>query len=352
MAKSTFWVHTHNSTCSIPGFTLINDFVRLSFCTFVFPNPTKFICLSSPHPTPPPAPPPCSVSVSLALGESMNSSERNKTGCFSTILHRLLCTGSCQTYPSDHISETDRKKSLNYQNEDPDSSKVQIKEQNTPGIVARLMGLESLPEISWVSKRDKNADISICRSRSVNSVQCLLEFDLSEALHRRVRTSVSFRELLMLPQNSHGSLLNDETKDIGLKDYEMGHFEVGAERRKNKENVREGVVGKRCNGGKNKKCSKKNEESSKIYPKASSEARNFRGSAKDLGFANSRSVMASKVEKPVKHGNKKDLIDVTALPGKRCRHADKKVEGSQLRKFTFQLSLQYIVGYNLPFKKI
>lgn len=283
----------------------------------------------------------------------MSGSERNKTECFSTILHRLLCTGSCQTHPSDHISETDHKKSLNCQKEDPDSSKVQIKEQHTPGIVARLMGLESLPEINWVSKRDQNADFSICRSRSVNSVQCLLEFDLSEALHRRLRTSVSFRELLMLPQNSHGSLLNHETKDLGLKDYETGHFEVDAERRINKENVREGMVGKRCNGGKNKKCSKKNEESSKIYPKASSEARNFRRSAKGLVFANSRSVMASKVEKPVKHGNKKkDPIDVTALPGKRrCRHADKKVEGSQLRKFSFQLSLQYTVGYDLLFKK-
>ncbi|KAJ0028719.1 hypothetical protein Pint_34860 [Pistacia integerrima] len=122
----------------------------------------------------------------------MSTTQKNDSGCFSCILRRLLCQGSHQTYPSDQIAEpaevefNEPKKEL--------KPETEILTQGAPGIVARLMGLDSLPEASCVPKG--KAPDAVTRSKSVNFMDYLLQFDLAQApQHRRVRTSVSFREV-------------------------------------------------------------------------------------------------------------------------------------------------------------
>lgn len=106
--------------------------------------------------------------------------------CFSGIIRRILCTGSLPTHPSnsDIVPESDIM-ILEKRN-------IQVKGEGTPGVVARLMGLESLPDIKWIPEDAMNF-----RSRSVRSADYFPLFDhlSQESQHRRVKTSVSFREI-------------------------------------------------------------------------------------------------------------------------------------------------------------
>ncbi|THF95646.1 uncharacterized protein LOC114318487 [Camellia sinensis] len=112
----------------------------------------------------------------------MTNSQNSTSKCFSGILRRLLCTGNLPTHPSDLIIDP----TTTFENSKNDF-KTQVK---TPGVVARLMGLDSLPHLNLVPK-----DSSILRSRSVNSVNYFPDFDPTRSHHRRVRTSLSFREV-------------------------------------------------------------------------------------------------------------------------------------------------------------
>ncbi|PON92224.1 ALC-interacting protein [Trema orientale] len=124
----------------------------------------------------------------------MAKSEATNSGCFSGILRRMLCSGSVPTHPSDHIMDLDPTQ-LNPNPDKEPLKKHEIQAQPGPGVVARLMGLDSLPaDTNWVpSGRSRD---SFSRSRSVNFADYMLKFDMTEPhQHRRVRTSVSFREV-------------------------------------------------------------------------------------------------------------------------------------------------------------
>ncbi|GMP85877.1 hypothetical protein CsSME_00038874 [Camellia sinensis var. sinensis] len=117
----------------------------------------------------------------------MTESHNSTSKCFSGILRRILCTGSLPTHPSDLITNpTTTIPTTTFENPKNDF-KTQV---NTPGVVARLMGLDSLPNLNLVPK-----DSSILRSRSVNYVDYFPDFDPTLSHHRRVRTSISFREV-------------------------------------------------------------------------------------------------------------------------------------------------------------
>ncbi|KAL2541484.1 ALC-interacting protein 1 [Abeliophyllum distichum] len=127
-----------------------------------------------------------------------NSVDANSTKCFSGVLRRLFCGGSLPTHPSDQYFESNNSKDVDLRLRNAlksDEAKVKAAE-STPGVVARLMGLDSLPED--IKPKDKSL-ASYFRSRSVNSIDFLAQFDVSckqsPAQHRRVRTAVSFREV-------------------------------------------------------------------------------------------------------------------------------------------------------------
>lgn len=96
------------------------------------------------------------------------------------------------------------------------------------------MGLDSLPNTSRVSFRVKPPD-SVTRSKSVNFIDYLLQFDPSyhqeqERIHRRMRTS-SFREV---PAVMMASPAEKNGGDVVVFSWENANKPVARESRCNK----------------------------------------------------------------------------------------------------------------------
>lgn len=119
-------------------------------------------------------------------------SDTGFTKCLSGAVRQLLCTGSLPTHPSDQVPEM--RTTVDLINPCKDSVGA------SPGIVARLMGLDSVPEGTNQIPR-ATALNSITRSMSLNFMDYFPEIDRTHGgNHRRVRTSVSFREV---PTSQH-----------------------------------------------------------------------------------------------------------------------------------------------------
>ncbi|KAJ6691938.1 hypothetical protein OIU79_013836 [Salix purpurea] len=136
--------------------------------------------------------PSISSSSSSSLDPNMCTSKSATASCLTGLLRRILCSRSLPTHPSDQITETSsilcdsRHQELIGPNEKLETTAA------TPGVVARLMGLESFPETSSVDV--KVGANSISRSRSMNSMEFRGENDQIQGQHRRVRSTLSFRE--------------------------------------------------------------------------------------------------------------------------------------------------------------
>lgn len=133
-----------------------------------------------------------SSSSTLSFDPTIFTWKTATAGCLAGILRRILCSRSLPTHPSDHFTESSSIASYNKKpqfnavdkTDDDDASKV------TPGVVARLMGLDSLPEISL------NNPNSITRSRSMNSADYKQDTDSHvHVKHRRVNSTLSFRDM-------------------------------------------------------------------------------------------------------------------------------------------------------------
>ncbi|XXG39643.1 hypothetical protein AAC387_Pa01g0553 [Persea americana] len=120
-------------------------------------------------------------------GASLQNSNDAAAGCLSGIFRRFLC-GNLSVRYFNHSKETDREDTENCQD-----GVAEEKIKPSPSIVARLMGLDSMPELGSIPLVS-NPD-SIGRSRSVNSINNWLEFGPNQRLHRRVRPTLSFREV-------------------------------------------------------------------------------------------------------------------------------------------------------------
>lgn len=132
-----------------------------------------------------------------------NSGDPN-SGCFSGLVRRLLCTGNLPTHPSEALNESQ------FNIPKPEAKLVARAAESGPGVVARLMGLSSLPDANWVPNHRARPG-AVSRSKSVNFVDYLLDFDSNQAHHRRIRTSASFREVP--PLNPHNDFFVLYTKD-------------------------------------------------------------------------------------------------------------------------------------------
>ncbi|KAA0044177.1 uncharacterized protein E5676_scaffold352G00720 [Cucumis melo var. makuwa] len=174
----------------------------------------------------------------------MPNSAHPNSGCFSGILRRLLCTGNLPTHPSEalHESQFDIPKT--------EAKLAAQSAESTPGVVARLMGLSSLPDANWVPNHQVRPG-AVSRSKSVNFADYLLDFDSNQSHHRRIRTSASFREVP--PLNPHNDFFVLYTKDCfngygiesNLKKPETQRFDEGKQssndlkkKKKKKENAR------------------------------------------------------------------------------------------------------------------
>ncbi|XP_022889520.1 uncharacterized protein LOC111405061 [Olea europaea var. sylvestris] len=126
-----------------------------------------------------------------------NSVDANSAKCFSGVIGRLLCGGSLPTHPSDQFVEYKKCKEVDHPPENAlRSDDAKVKAAEAPGVVARLMGLDSIP--GDIKPKDRSL-ASYFRSRSVNSIDFLAQFDVSckqsPAQHRRVRTAASLSEV-------------------------------------------------------------------------------------------------------------------------------------------------------------
>ncbi|XP_055811696.1 uncharacterized protein LOC129881538 isoform X2 [Solanum dulcamara] len=140
--------------------------------------------------------------------------------CFSGIFQRLLCGGNLPTHPCDEFKEPNRttfdhtSQALPFKAEENSIIGNKVIGGNSPGIVARLMGLDSLPQ-----EVEKINFGSFSRSRSDNSLDYLMHFNLTHQNfhHRRVRTSASFREIPNLDEEFKSEFLvfcfNDEKEE-------------------------------------------------------------------------------------------------------------------------------------------
>ncbi|TYH03148.1 hypothetical protein ES288_A09G198000v1 [Gossypium darwinii] len=239
----------------------------------------------------------------------MSNTKRSGSGCFSSVLRRILCSGTPQTHPSDHIVGL---------NTVDDIAKVEVQASETgPGIVARLMGLDSFPENNWLQKSKIPGPVT--RSRSVNFMDYMLELDFKQAKHRRVRTSSSsFREVPQGPQLFHHNqnqdflvvYLDNEYKNNEAAGFKPRKSEKrdrsGSKHGKQKDNVLDKVVCKKQIREKNKKISKLKNEPRRVSGKHSFKAGScINGTnSKALKVANQKEVSVvtrkTKNQRPVK----------------------------------------------------
>lgn len=136
-----------------------------------------------------------SVTTATATSPSVNgkayNSKNGSPGCLTGVLRRLLCLNSLPTYPRDHFKEEEKQPLV--------SDKLQCVEAanylddfNTPGVVARLMGLESRPHIMEKSLN------STGRSQSMNAIQSLTKLKSIQGRHKHgksLREISSYKEL-------------------------------------------------------------------------------------------------------------------------------------------------------------
>ncbi|OWM66695.1 hypothetical protein CDL15_Pgr010346 [Punica granatum] len=126
--------------------------------------------------------------TSISFQSNVGNTKPATIRCLARFLRRMLCTRSLPTHPFDHVMEKpDNSADVGTDCPPPDC----VDKDPSPGIVARLMGLESLPEMNPVK-----APALLSRSRSMSSVDyCWVEeCDREGNQHRRVKTSQSFRE--------------------------------------------------------------------------------------------------------------------------------------------------------------
>nr|KYP76099.1 hypothetical protein KK1_020322 [Cajanus cajan] len=132
------------------------------------------------------ASPSSSSSSITSLEPTMCTSKSTSSGCLTSILRKILCSDGLPRDQTRELDSLDKDQNLKgKQNVETSTTSTTI---TTPGIVARLMGLESI-EMPCGSKPN-----SLSRSRSMNSVDCLGEFNGMEVLHKRVKSTLSFRE--------------------------------------------------------------------------------------------------------------------------------------------------------------
>ena len=134
-------------------------------------------------------------------------SKTHSFGCISLFLQRLLCSGASSTYPSDQITES------------PEFFDEPARVRgHSPGAVARLMGLESLPVT------DKTRVVS--RSRSVNSDENVKsDDDEIQGKHRRVKSTLEYVELeddnffILSFEKDRNDKAFGELKQLGTRKY-------------------------------------------------------------------------------------------------------------------------------------
>ncbi|OMO90419.1 hypothetical protein COLO4_19173 [Corchorus olitorius] len=229
-------------------------------------------------------------------------------GCLAGILRRILCSHSLPTHPSDHITESSSVAS-NYKKKEFSSVDKIDGSKVSPGIVARLMGLDSLPEISLL-KTQVNPN-SITRSRSMNSADYKQENDpIHGNKHRRVNSTLSFRDM-----PTYFELENEE--------FFVLSFEKESERKEVKSKGRK-------SRGSNGELKKRNEEKHKDKEnRVAEKVKQQESSRRVLNVLNEEKLNRRIVDKPNHEVAKCSGVNDLSLEAKPIVSAIKSVECSK-----------------------
>lgn len=263
----------------------------------------------------------------------MTDSQNEANKCFSGILRRLLCTGSLPTHPSEQMADPIATEFVHLPQKKDQICPAQLEPATTPGIVARLMGLESIP----APKGRRTLPDLVPRSRSVNCIDnYLIELDPKQTHHhRRVRTSVSFRDHLQQQNHDFFIFCLDETDELDSKLMKtnvcVGELKQRkAEGSKKKENVRERrVVIKKASTPnrhvENKRRGFKGKE--ELVKQCSEIGNSCHGAKKDLDLAVPQKARPTlKAKKPLKPKTGKEVLQASKLPNKKKSKKVEKIE--------------------------
>lgn len=185
-----------------------------------------------------------------------NSKSTTNAGCLISIFRKILCSRGVPTQSSDQTRELRASNSMGSGKAQDLNAEAGAASTTTPGIVARLMGLESIAssEMPCSSKPG-----SLSRSRSMNSMDqdCLGDCNGMQGLQKKVKSTLSFREVptFLLIENEKFLVFSFENggesrafKSTGRKN-EIGCPElkqkVPTKRGELKENKREKVCDKK-----------------------------------------------------------------------------------------------------------
>nr|GMD69263.1 transcriptional regulator ATRX homolog isoform X2 [Ipomoea batatas] len=126
-------------------------------------------------------------SNSSSSGGAAGNADASKNGCIAGMFRRLLCSNALPTHPADHMSSVSTHPSSDHaiQRRKSEEGK-KIETLASTGVVARLMGLESMPRV------ELNPNKAIARSQSMSSMDSLRELKSTKEKNLRV---CSFREI-------------------------------------------------------------------------------------------------------------------------------------------------------------
>ncbi|XP_027368439.1 uncharacterized protein LOC113874417 [Abrus precatorius] len=139
-----------------------------------------------------------SSSSTLSFDPPLCNSKSASAGYLTAILRRILCSGGLPTHPSDQIRELDSMSKMNGKvqefkaKQNTEATTTTATTTVTPGLVARLMGLNSMGERH--TPFEANSSSSLSRSKSMNFVDYLGECKQMDGQHKHVKSS-SFREV-------------------------------------------------------------------------------------------------------------------------------------------------------------
>ncbi|XP_057473396.1 uncharacterized protein LOC130761840 [Actinidia eriantha] len=164
------------------------------------------------------------LSSSSSSAASTTTAATATAGCLAGMLRRLLCFNSLPTHPSYQIKDLDLN-TLDFDKFGCLETEERIGDTANPGIVARLMGLDSMPRIGIDFSDTQMAPNSIERSRSMNYDSWREKEAVQGQHHQRAKT-LSFRELPTFLENEEFFVLSFE--NLG-NDKEFGSRGVRSE---------------------------------------------------------------------------------------------------------------------------
>lgn len=120
--------------------------------------------------------------ISNSFENNFFNSKRATSGCFRGVLRRFLCFNSLPTHPSDHLKEASNEYDYKYCTNGMENADASA----TPGLVARLMGLDSMPMT--------DLQMSLKSVRRCRSMDFGREVELKQGKGRHVKGTLSFRD--------------------------------------------------------------------------------------------------------------------------------------------------------------